>query len=165
MGWLESFGLNAGPCEGMAKLLVESGRILRSPVGQILCSHGVEERNRFVISSWFDMRGASCCLIFRASSTPRYATMRHLISGRDPAGDAQNDFQAAGNPRNASEALYEDTADHWAQSLLLRASKDRPRELFLECFGVDRAVVGPVLKPGCRDGIVLAHGAGLRGAP
>ena len=74
MGWLESFGLNAGPCEGMAKLLVESGRILRSPVGQILCSHGVEEQNRFVISSWFDMRGASCASSserFQLQDTPR----------------------------------------------------------------------------------------------
>ena len=33
-----------------------------------------------------------------ASWTPRYATIRHLISGRDPAGDAQHDFQAAGGP-------------------------------------------------------------------
>jgi len=55
------------------------------------------ERNRFIISSWFDM----------------YATFWHLMSGRDPRGRAQNHFAPADSP------------DHWAQSLLLPLSKER----------------------------------------
>lgn len=55
------------------------------------------EQNRFMITSWFDM----------------YATFWHLITGKDPGGRAQNEFESP------------DTPDHWAQSLLVRGSKER----------------------------------------
>ncbi|CAK9032203.1 unnamed protein product [Durusdinium trenchii] len=54
------------------------------------------EYNRFLITSWYDL----------------YATFWHLISGENPKGEAQNRFQP-------------DTPDQWAQSLLVKGSKER----------------------------------------
>ncbi|CAE6921723.1 HERC1 [Symbiodinium sp. CCMP2592] len=54
------------------------------------------EQNRFVISSWYDV----------------YATLRHIISGKDPGGAAQNELQW-------------DAPDHRARSLLSKLPRRR----------------------------------------
>ncbi|CAE7294527.1 HERC1 [Symbiodinium natans] len=73
----------------LRKTMQENARLWRRSIWNL-------EHNRFVISSWYDM----------------YATLRHLMSGQDPGGAAQNERQW-------------DAPDHRAQSLLTKLPRQR----------------------------------------